>query len=86
MHILPLVFARVRWTKTSQVVERHSALLNIPSEYEQIGLEADHRQMCKPPDRSHPIYETIAQRVITIMNRQIEKGWWLAHLRTLGLS
>lgn len=56
------------------IVERHSALLNIPSELEQIGLEADHRQMCKPPDRHHFIYETIAQRVISVMNRQIEKA------------
>ncbi|ROW10617.1 hypothetical protein VMCG_01995 [Cytospora schulzeri] len=56
------------------VVERHSALLNVPSELEQIALEADHRQMCKPPDRSHFIYETIAQRVINVMNRQIEKA------------
>ncbi|KAK3327045.1 hypothetical protein B0T19DRAFT_420664 [Cercophora scortea] len=55
------------------VVERHSALLNLPSEIEQIGLEADHRQMCKPPDRFDFIYETIAQRIITIMNRQIER-------------
>lgn len=57
----------------SQVVERHSALLNLPSELEQIGLEADHRQMCKPPDRNHFIYETIAQRILGIMNRQIHK-------------
>lgn len=58
----------------SQVVERHSALLNLPSELEQIGLEADHRQMCRPPDRNHFIYETIAQRILSIMNRQIHKG------------
>lgn len=58
----------------SQVVERHSALLNIPSELEQIGLEADHRQMCRPPDRNDFIYETIAQRILSIMNRQIHKG------------
>ncbi|CAM1508895.1 Fc.00g026340.m01.CDS01 [Cosmosporella sp. VM-42] len=55
------------------VVERHSALLNLPSEIEQIGLDADHRQMCKPIDRNDFIYETIAQRIINIMNRQIDR-------------
>ncbi|KUI55990.1 Protein SERAC1 [Cytospora mali] len=55
------------------IVERHSALLNIPSEIEQIGLEADHRQMCKPPDRNHFIYETITQRIVSVMNKQIDK-------------
>ncbi|KAJ0123518.1 hypothetical protein J7T55_011983 [Diaporthe amygdali] len=62
------------------VVERHSALLNIPSELEQIGLEADHRQMCRPPDRNHFIYETIAQRILSIMNRQIHKAQYASDL------
>ena len=48
--------------------------MNLPSELEQIGLEADHRQMCRPLDRNDFIYETIAQRIISIMNRQIDKG------------
>jgi len=30
--------------------------------------------MCRPPDRNDFIYETIAQRIISIMNRQIDKG------------
>lgn len=55
------------------VVERHSALLNLPSEIEQIGLDADHRAMCKPLDRNDFIYETIAQRIMSIMNRQLGK-------------
>ncbi|KUI73098.1 Protein SERAC1 [Cytospora mali] len=55
------------------IVERHSALLNIPSEIEQIGLEANHRQMYKPPDRNHFIYETITQRIVSVMNKQIDK-------------
>lgn len=63
-----------RMAHMSRVVERHSSLLNLPSELEQIGLEADHRQMCRPPDRNHFIYETIAQRILSIMNRQIHKG------------
>ncbi|KAK2601064.1 hypothetical protein N8I77_010538 [Diaporthe amygdali] len=62
------------------VVERHSALLNIPSELEQIGLEADHRQMCRPPDRNDFIYETIAQRILSIMNRQIHKAQYASDL------
>lgn len=57
----------------SPVVERHSALLNIPSEVEQIGLDADHRAMCRPVDRNDFIYETIAQRIMSIMNRQLDK-------------
>ncbi|KPM46403.1 Nonribosomal peptide synthetase 12 [Neonectria ditissima] len=55
------------------VVEKHSALLNLPSEIEQIGLDANHRQMCKPVDQNDFIYETIAQRILHIMNRQIHK-------------
>lgn len=66
-------------TYAPQVVERHSALLNIPSELEQIGLEADHRQMCRPPHRNHFIYETIAQRILSIMNRQIHKVELIQH-------
>ncbi|POS78528.1 hypothetical protein DHEL01_v203086 [Diaporthe helianthi] len=62
------------------VVERHSALLNISTELEQIGLEADHRQICKPPDRNHFIYETIAQRILSIMNRQIHKAQYASDL------
>lgn len=57
----------------SPVVERHSALLNVPSEVEQIGLDADHRAMCRPVDRNDFIYETIAQRIMSIMNRQLDK-------------
>lgn len=55
------------------MVERHSALLNLPSEIEQIGLDADHRAMCRPVDRNDFIYETIAQRIMSIMNRQLDK-------------
>lgn len=57
----------------SPVVERHSALLNLPNEIEQIGLDADHRAMCRPVDRNDFIYETIAQRIMSIMNRQLDK-------------
>ncbi|ROW16366.1 hypothetical protein VPNG_02765 [Cytospora leucostoma] len=57
----------------SPIVEKHLAVLNMPSELEQIGLDADHRQMCKPSDRHHVIYETIIQRILSVMDRQIDK-------------
>lgn len=56
----------------SSVVERHSVLLNLLTEIEQIGLDADHRAMCRPVDRNDFIYETIAQRIMSIMNRQLD--------------
>lgn len=57
-----------------QVVDMQSALLNLPSELEQIPLDADHRAMCKPADRNDFIYESITKRIISIMNRQISKS------------
>ncbi|KAK7743881.1 hypothetical protein SLS53_003902 [Cytospora paraplurivora] len=33
-----------------------------------IGLDADHRQMCKHSDRHHVLYETIAQRILNYSN------------------
>ncbi|KAK3681371.1 hypothetical protein B0T22DRAFT_445576 [Podospora appendiculata] len=39
--------------------------------------------MCKPPDRFDFIYETIAQRIIAIMNRQVERDRHMEHVTSL---
>ena len=52
-----------------QVVERHSALLDIDGE-EQIPVDTDHQEMCKFTDRDDDVYEKLFKRIRRMIKGQ----------------
>jgi len=49
-----------------QIVEKHSALLNVDGE-EQIPVDADHREMCRFEARDDPVYEKLYKRILGML-------------------
>ena len=56
-----------------QVVEKHSALLDIDGE-EQIPVYANHEEMCKFAERDDDVYEKLFKRICRMLRVQNNDG------------
>ena len=66
-----VLFASMGWTNiiTYQIVEKHSALLDVNAE-EQIPVDANHEEICKFGERNDEAYEKLFKRIRRMIKEQ----------------
>jgi hypothetical protein len=64
-----LCFLSTKLTSTFQIVESHSALLEVPGE-DQVPVDANHRNMCKFSSRKDEHYEKLFKRIRRILKEK----------------